>query len=194
MESKLTDLHKAEAKLTLGIDCSTHSLAFGIFQGLEPVTCGEVKFEGKDVFQRLGDAHRKTPALIKSGLLQGDYVAFEGAIIQGNNAKVGIYLSYVYGAVMGALMDDNKKVVTVPPITWQSWIGNPNLKPFERQEIKVDYPDKSDSWRKNFGRQLRKQRSLKFARQFFPIENGSDNVGDAVCIAWYAVNNLTTKA
>lgn len=188
----LASLKKARATRVMGIDCSTKSLGFGIFDRTQPVRCGEVFFEGATLYDRLNDAHNKIPALVDDGLLVADYVAFEGAILVGNNAKVGISLAYVYGAVMGGLMKAGMQVVNVPPITWQSYIGNPNLKKHEKEAIKAANPGKSASWYQNAGREFRKQRTLQFAKQYFEIPGDSDNVGDAVGIAWYAVNQLTT--
>lgn len=188
---KLADLAKTPATRVMGIDCSTHSLAFAIFDKEKPVRCGEIMFEGATLYERLHDAHSKVPQLVKAGILRADYVAFEGAIMVNNNVQTGIHLAYVYGNVMGALMHDGMQVVNVGPITWQSYIGNPNLKAFEKAAIRAATPGKSDNWYKNAGREFRKQRTLKFSKQFFDIHTGSDNVGDAVGIAYYGVHNLT---
>lgn len=187
----LGSLSKREAHRVLGIDCSTHSLAYAVFDRKEPVHCGEVTFEGADLYARLADAHRKVPAMVANGLLRADFVAFEGAIMAGNNAQVGLSLAYVYGACMGGLMDAGMEVIKVSPLTWQTYIGNPNLKTAEKAALRDEHPGKSDSWYKNAGRELRKQRTLEFSRQFFKIDSSSDNVGDAVALAWYAVNQLT---
>lgn len=170
----------------MGIDCSTKSFAFAIFNDKRPVRAGEVFFSGATVFDRLNDAHNKIPAMVEAGVLEADYVAMEGAILVGNNARTGISLAYVYGAVIGGLMQEGLSVVTVAPLTWQAFIGNPNLKPVEKAAIKKANPGKSASWYQNAGRELRKQRTLTFSRQFFEVPTGSDNVGDAIGIAWYA--------
>lgn len=181
---------------TLGIDCSTKSLAYACFEGETPLYCGEVFFEGATVFERLGDAQAKLTAILDSHELLGvdgfkaDYVAIEAAVAV-KNVQTVISLAYVYGACMGVLMKNGAKVVTVAPITWQSAIGNPNLKKAEKDKIKADNPGKSASWYQNTGRKLRKQRTLDFAKQFFNIQSDSDNIGDAVGIAYYAANKLT---
>lgn len=188
---KLTDLkrqHKPGTRV-LGIDCSTKSFAWAIFEDKNPVNAGEVFFAGNTVFERLKEAHEIIPELMDIGVLDFDYVVMEGAILVGNNSKTGISLAYVYGAVMGGLMKNGIKVRTVNPLTWQSYIGNPNLKKFEKDAIRAANPNKSESWYKNANREFRKQRSLKFAKQFFEIPTDSDNIGDAVGVAWYAVNN-----
>lgn len=186
----LTDLKKTKAHRVMGIDCSTNSLAFAIFENGKPVECGEIFFEGKTAFKRLNDARTKTQALVDSGKFKVDYVAIEAAIMV-RSIQVAIKLAYVYGAVMGVLMQVAEDVVEVPPITWQTAIGNPNLKPAEKAAIKIEFPDKSASWYQNKGREIRKQRTLTIARQHFTIQDGSDNVGDAVGIAIYASTVLT---
>lgn len=190
------NLKKQPVVRVLGIDCSTKSLAYACFEGDEALYCGEVFFEGASVFERLADAQNKLTAILNSEDLLGvdgfraDYVAIEAAIAVKNPQTV-ISLAYVYGACMGVLMKNGAKVVTVPPITWQSAIGNPNLKKAEKEKIKADNPGRSASWYQNTGRKLRKQRTLDFAKKFFKIESDSDNIGDAVGIAWYAANKMT---
>lgn len=187
-----TELTKRKAGRVIGIDCSTQSLAYAVFENNKPVTCGEVFFNGSDVYERLNDARRKTQALVDTGVLVGDYVGMEAAIA-GKSSQVTIKLSYVYGAVLSVLMQNKMEVETVAPITWQSYIGNPNLKKHEKEKLREDNPDRKDSWYANQGRLLRKARTLAFARQFFKIESGSDNVGDAVGIAYYTSEQLTRR-
>lgn len=190
------DLTKTPVVRVLGIDCSTKSLAFACFEGDTPLYCGEVVFEGANVFKRLNDARAKTQAIIDSEDMMGldgfkaDFVAIEAAIAV-KNPKTAIVLAYVYGAVMGVLMQNGAEVVEVPPITWQSAIGNPNLKKHEKDQLRIDNPGKSASWYQNAGRKLRKQRTLDFAKRYFTIDSESDNIGDAVGVAWYAANKLT---
>lgn len=187
-------LNKPKVVRVLGIDCSTKSLAYACFEGQIPLYCGEVFFEGATVFDRLNDARSKTQGLLESvdghDGFRADFVAIESAIMV-NNSKTVISLAYVYGAVMGVLLQNKAKVVEVYPIQWQTAIGNPNLKTAEKAQIKSGTPGKSDSWYKNQGRLLRKQHTLDFAKTFFTIESNSDNVGDAVGLAYYAANKLT---
>jgi Holliday junction resolvasome RuvABC endonuclease subunit len=187
-----TQLTKRQAGRVIGIDCSTQSLAYGIFDDGKAVLCGEVFFKGSDIYERLNDARRKTQALVDTGVLVGDYIGLEAAIA-GKSAQVTIKLSYVYGVVLGVLMQNKMDVVTVPPITWQTYIGNPNLKKDEKEKLRADYPDHKDSWYQNEGRKLRKARTLEFARQYFTIASNSDNVGDAVGVAFYVNEQLTRR-
>lgn len=185
-------LTKRKASRVVGIDCSTNSLAYAIFEDDKPVACGEVTFEGADVFERLNDARRKTQALVDAGILVGDYIGMESAVAV-KNVQVVIKLAYVYGSVLGVLMQNKMQVNVVPPITWQSYIGNPNLKKDEKDAIKAENPGKSVTWYSNKGRSLRKERTLEFSRQFFTIPNDSDNIGDAIGVAYYVSKVLTKR-
>lgn len=186
------NLTKRKAGRVIGIDCSTQSLAYAIFENGKPVCCGEVFFDGADVYERLNDARRKTQALVDNGTLVGDFVGMEAAIMM-RSSQVAIKLAYVYGAVLSVLMQNKMNVETVAPITWQSSIGNKNLTKDEKLKIREDNPGQKDSWYTNYGRKMRKQRTLGFARTFFKIDSGSDNVGDAVGVAYYVSEVLTRR-
>jgi Holliday junction resolvasome RuvABC endonuclease subunit len=187
------DLTKRKAGRVIGIDCSTFSLAYAIFDDNKPVACGEVQFNGSDIYERLNDARRKTQALVDNGILVGDHIGMEAAIVAKSGAQVAIKLAYVYGAVLGVLMQNKMNVETVAPITWQTYIGNGNLKTEEKNQMRIDFPDHKDSWYQNEGRKRRKQRTLDFAKTFFTIASDSDNVGDAVGIAYYTSEALTRR-
>ena len=186
----LGNLTKVKAKRVIGIDASTNSLAFAVFEGEKPISCGEVVFRGQSVFERLKDAKKKTKALVDAGILEADYVAIESAIMV-RNVQTAIDLAYVYGAIIGELMALNPQVHKIAPISWQSGIGNPNLKADEKTAIRNEFPGKSASWYQNKGRQIRKQRTLAIAREFFDIPTDSDNIGDAVGLALHAARTLT---
>lgn len=183
-------LKRKKANRVIGIDASTNSIAFAIFEGGEPVKCGEVFFHGPTVFDRLLEAKKQTRALVKAGVLKGDYIAIESAIMV-RNIQTAIDLAYVYGAIIGELMVFNPQVHKVAPISWQSGIGNPNLKKYEKEAIENDYPGKSKTWYQNKGREIRKNRTLEIARNHFDIPSDSDNIGDAVGLALYVSQTLT---
>lgn len=188
----LSSLKKVKAARVLGIDCSTKSLGFAVFEADQPVHAGEVFFNGANLYERLNDAHRKIPALVGAGLLKADYVGFEGAWL-GPSPQTGLNLAYVYGAVIGALLQEGMQVVTVQPLAWQAYIGNPQLKKAEKEALKAATPGKSESWYKAHFREYRKGRTLEFAQKHFTIGSQSDNIGDAVGVAYYTANHLTRR-
>lgn len=176
-------------KTLIGIDCSTKSLAFSLWEKGEFRSCGEIFFEGSTVWQRLTYIHNAVPGLVASGVLDAEAVLFEQAVSVGNNIDTAISLAYVYGAVIGALGSNGIRVAKVYPITWQAYIGNPLLNKTERDKLRADYPGMSKSWYLTKGREVRKQRTLDWARQFAAIESDSDNVGDAVGIGYYGMKH-----
>lgn len=191
--SVIDKLTKVKAKKICGIDASTNSLAYAIFDGDEPVVADEVFFNGSTPFERLKDARVKVKELVEAGTFDGvDYIVIEAAIMV-RNIQTAIDLAYVYGAIISELSVVCKELHKVAPISWQTGIGNPNLKKAEKEAIITEFPDKSKSWYQNKGRQIRKARTLAIAREFFPIESGSDNIGDAVGIALYATRTLTRR-
>lgn len=183
---------KPKAKRVIGIDASTNSLAFAIYEDGTPIKCGEIKFNGSSVFERLKDAKKKARALVKTGVWDADYIAIESAIMV-RNIQTAIDLAYVYGAIVSELSEATAEMHKVAPITWQSGIGVPNLKKAEKDAIQKEFPGKSKSWYQNKGRQIRKQRILDIAREHFEIADGSDNVGDACGIAKYVSETLTRR-
>ena len=186
-------LKTVKAKRVCGLDASTNSLAFAIMEGETPIKCGEIKFKGATPFERLRDARRKVSALVKAGTFDGvDFIAIESAIMV-RNVQVAIDLAYVYGVIIGELSEVCKELHKVAPISWQSGIGNPNLKKHEKEQIQADFPGKSKSWYQNKGREIRKARTLEIAREYFEIADGSDNVGDAVGIALFSSRTLTRR-
>jgi Holliday junction resolvasome RuvABC endonuclease subunit len=188
----LSQLKKTRATRVMGVDCSTNSFAFAMFDSQNLASFGEVNFDGSDVFERLHDANVKVNAMAKSGMFDVSFVAIESAILVKNPATA-IKLAYIFGSVIGAILQQGTKVVEVAPITWQSYIGNPNLKKAEKEKIKADFPDMSASWYQNKGRSIRKARTLEFANKLHKGEPiTSDNVGDAVGIGFYTAHHLTT--
>lgn len=182
---------RVKAKRVCGLDASTKSLAFAVMEGENPIQCGEIHFKGSTPFERLKDARKKVRALVRAGTFDGvEFIAIESAIMV-RNVQVAIDLAYVYGVIIGELSEVCKELHKVAPISWQSGIGNPNLKAAEKLVIQAEFPGKSKTWYQNKGREIRKARTLAIAREYFKIEDGSDNVGDAVGIALHSARTLT---
>jgi Holliday junction resolvasome RuvABC endonuclease subunit len=189
----LGDLKKVKASRVMGIDCSTHSLAFTVFWNRRPVEWGKINFYGATVFDRLSDAADKVRAV--AGDFDVDYIAFESAILaKVQNADVTIKLAMVYGVVIAELLRSHTEVITVKPLEWQSFIGNPNFKKAEKDALKQEYPGKSATWYSNKIRELRKQKTMDYFNRKWPQMNLNDNdVGDSAGIAYFAYHRLTTR-
>lgn len=191
--ANLKDIRKVKASRVMGIDCSTHSLAFCIVYNRKPIKWGKINFEGADVFERLADAANKIRAVKDE--FDVDYIAFEGAIMaKVQNPDVTIKLAMVYGACIAELMRKGVRVVTVQPLEWQSYIGNPNFKKAEKDKVALDNPGKSKVWYSNKIRELRKQRTMNFFNKKWPAMNIKDNdVGDACGLAYFAYHTKTAR-
>ena len=182
----LASLVRPKARNVLGIDESTNSFAFCLMHDKKAVKWGEVRFEGADVYERILDAKNKIKAFKSS--LDYDFVVIEAAISV-KSVHTGMKMAYVFGAIMGELLSNNVEVVEVHPITWQSYLGNKNFTKAEKQKVKDDFPGKSENWYKGKIREIRKSRTIEFARTL-GIDTENDNVADAAGIAWYAVNEI----
>jgi Holliday junction resolvasome RuvABC endonuclease subunit len=150
----------------------------------KPIKWGEIHFQGASVYERILDAKRKVKAI--KGQLNYDTIYIEAAVSV-MSVATGFKMAYMFGAIMGELMYDDTKVVEVHPLKWQGYINNPNFTKSQKEEVKKEFPGKSDSWYKGKIREIRKQKTIDFAKTLGVVTD-SDNVGDAVGIAWWGSN------
>lgn len=183
----LAKLTKHKGSRVMGIDASTNSIAYAIIDSGQLIQYGEIQFEGHDVYSRILDAKRKMRAL-KSNF-KADYIAIEAAVMV-RSVNTGLKMAYIFGSIMGELLDNGTEVIEVHPLKWQGFIGNPNLTPSEKAKIKKEHPSKTDNWYRSKGREIRKQRTMDWVHKQFKVLLDSDNVTDAIGIAWYAYENL----
>lgn len=180
----LTDLIKKDkVESVLGIDVSTQSFAYCLYDSTGPVQWGEIKFKGDNVYARLADGQRKVAAIAAG--IKADLVVAEGAIYV-QNKKTVILLSYALGAIIAALYNEGMKIEEISPITWQNAIGNKALTKAEKLEIETKTPGKSKTWYTAKYRELRKQRTMDFVKNTLGVDTNNDNVGDALAIAHVA--------
>jgi Holliday junction resolvasome RuvABC endonuclease subunit len=186
----LAKLSKVSASTVIGIDASTNSVAFCLLRDGKPERYGKILLNGSSIYEKIADARNKIGAF--SNELKADYIAMEGAIMV-KSADAVIKLSYIYGVVLAELMQYNAEVITVAPISWQSYIGNKNLTNDEKNGIKITNPGKTDSWYKTKQREIRKQRTVDWVKRSFGIELDDFDVADAFGIAFFAHKTLTEK-
>lgn len=169
----------------LGIDASTQTLAFCLFYDGKPQQWGEIQYDhDKDLFVRLGSIEQRA-SVIAERFSDVDYVLIE-APVKMRNIRVAISLAYSYGIVAAKFAARGVRVRDVPPVAWQRFIGN---KPFSRQEkakLRTDNPGMSKSWYATQERKMRKQRTIDWVKETFDITVESDNVSDAISVAYYA--------
>lgn len=186
----LSELKRTRANRVMGIDCSTNSLAFAVLENGEPVRWGEIYFTGIDNYSRLPDARHKTEALMKE-FESVDAIAFEKAI-QVRSIDVAIKMGYSFGAVLSVLLESGATVNEVYPISWQSYIGNPNLTKAEKDNLRKKHPGRSASWYQNAGREIRKNRTKAWVKKKYGITVESDNVSDSFGLAYFCQEHLTS--
>lgn len=182
--ASLNDLVKPKAKKVLGIDASTHSIAFCLMNEKTPVKWGEISFEGENVYERILDAKLKVHAIKKQ--LDYDFIALEAAVSV-KSIATGLKMAYVFGTIMGELINNDTGILEVHPLKWQGYINNPNFTKAEKEAVRKEFPGKTDSWYKNKVRELRKQKTMNFVKTIGIITD-NNNVADAAGIAWWAVN------
>jgi Holliday junction resolvasome RuvABC endonuclease subunit len=174
-------------KNILAIDASTTSLAFAIFSDNKLVSCGKIKFEGNNAYQKLGDAALKTLPFLKQ--FEIDAIVIEHTVFI-NSPKTASDLALIQGALLGAAkLAGIRTAGSINPITWQSFIGNNKLTAKEKQDLMAEFPGKSKNWYQNKSREIRKQRTINFVNTYYDKNLADDDVADAVGIGHYAINN-----
>jgi Holliday junction resolvasome RuvABC endonuclease subunit len=174
-------------KNILAIDASTTSLAFAIFSDNKLVSCGKIKFEGNNAYQKLGDAALKTLPFLKQ--FEIDAIVIEHTVFI-NSPKTASDLALIQGALLGAAkLAGIRTAGSINPITWQSFIGNNKLTAKEKQDLMAEFPGKSKNWYQNRSREIRKQRTINFVNTYYDKNLADDDVADAVGIGHYAINN-----
>jgi Holliday junction resolvasome RuvABC endonuclease subunit len=174
-------------KNILAIDASTNSLAFSIFSGVSLIRYGKIKFEGKNAYEKLGDAARKTMPFLKQ--FDIDAIVIEHTVFI-NSPKTASDLALIQGALLGAAkLAGIRTAGSINPITWQSFIGNNKLSVKEKQDMMNEFPGKSKNWYQNKSREIRKLRTIKFVNTYYDKSIDDDDVADAIGIGHYAIHN-----
>jgi hypothetical protein len=96
----------------------------------------------------------------------------------------------IVGSIVSALTHDMNSIITVPPSAWQPFIGNKNFTKLEKEDLKVQFPNKSETWYRSKSRDIRKQRTMDFFNNKYGITVADHDAGDAMGIAYYAYNKL----
>lgn len=177
-------------KTICSIDASTNSLAFALFSNQQKTlgVVGKINFEGKDIYEKVMDAGQKVKAFFDY------YGGFEAIVIEHtvfmNSPKTAADLALVQGAILGAAGQSGTKVIgKVSPITWQNYIGNKKISKDEQLFIRSQHPGKSVSWYKQYERNLRKERTIKFINTIYDRTITDNDVADACGIGHWAMDN-----
>ena len=170
------------------IDASTNSLAYATFHGSHLKEVGKINFVGKDIYQKVIDAGRKSKGLFDN-LINVDAIVIEHTVFM-NSPKTAANLALVQGALLGAAGQSGINVVgKVSPITWQNFIGNKKISKDEKFFIRSQHAGKSESWYKSYERDLRKQRTINFININYDKAITDNDVADACGIGHWAIKN-----
>lgn len=172
----------------MGIDASTKSLAFAIYENNKLKKYGKIEFAGRTVYDRLTDAQDKLMALRE--YFEVDYIAIEKPV-RVNSASVAIKLAMFVGVIIASVNKGGTEVVEVYPMSWQAYIGNNNYTRAEKAKIKRRRGNskKTASAISAIVREERKQFTMTHFNKMFKINVEDNDVGDAIGVGWYAVNN-----
>lgn len=170
------------------IDASTNSIAFAFFNGNDLDSVGKLEFKGATTYEKVADAAAKTEAFFNVYGVP-DAIVIEHTVFI-NSPKTAADLSLVQGAVLGAISNSGvKQIKSINPIAWQTFIGNGRLSKEEKQMIRSNNPNKSDSWYKSQEREFRKQRTMHFVDVQYDKLITDDDVADAIGVGHYAIHN-----
>lgn len=170
------------------IDASTNSLAYATFHGDCLHSYGKINFEGKDIYQKVIDAGRKSKGLFDN-IVNVDAIVIEHTVFM-NSPKTAADLALVQGALLGAAGQSGMRTIgKVSPITWQNYLGNKKLTKDEKVAIRISNPGKSDAWYKAYERTMRKERTIRLLNIIYDIKIDDNDVADACGIGHWAINN-----
>jgi len=188
MIAKIIQINKTKPDTICAIDASTNSLAFAVYNQDNLMEFGKINFDGKDIYQKVGDAAIKTRAYFKD-FMKADAIVIEHTVFM-NSPKTAADLALVQGALLGAAaMSGITTVGKVSPITWQNYMGNKKISKDEQLYIRSQNPGKSVSWYKAFERNLRKERTIKFINTIYDKTISDNDVADACGIGHWAIKN-----
>lgn len=170
------------------IDASTNSLAYATFHNGNLKEYGKINFDGKDIYEKVVDAGRKSKALFDH-IVNVDAIVIEHTVFM-NSPKTAADLALVQGALLGAAGQSGIRIVgKVSPITWQNYLGNKKLTKEEQLLIRSKNPGKSISWYKTYERNFRKERTIKLIEIIYDKIIKDNDVADACGIGHWALHN-----
>lgn len=168
----------------MGVDCSSKSFAFSVFENGKLQYYGEIEFDSGDIYKRIYEARQRLDAWMHI-IPPIDAVYFESSAYINNNQTFKI-LSYMLGAALSAVINEGTEVYPTAILSWQKDLNPPLLKS-ERVKIEQDNPGRSKSWVKEKIRQEHKLRGIRKVKEIFDVEVESNDTSDAILIGYYGV-------
>lgn len=171
----------------IAIDASTTSIAYAVFENKKLILNGKVEFSGKNVYQKISSAIDSVVDVMKK--INAEALVIERAVFI-NSPKTMSELSMVQGAILaGASLAGIKIFKGTNPIAWQTYIGNGKITKDAKLLMRKANPGKSESWYKQFEREVRKQKTINFVNINYDLEINDNDVADAIGIGHYALGN-----
>lgn len=169
------------------IDASTNSLAFAYFLNGELANYGKIRYNGRNIYEKIGDTAHKTLGFFNTFKVESIVIE---QTIYANSPKTAANLAMSQGALVGAAaLAGVRDVHSVSPMEWQNYIGNKRLTVDEKLAIKNATAGRSASWYKTQERTFRKGRTIKFVNDKYNIGIGDDDVADAIGLGTFALDN-----
>lgn len=169
------------------IDASTNSMAFAYFINNKLENYGKIKFQGNNIYEKIGDTAHKTMGFFQA--FPVDVIVIEDTIFA-NSPKTAAQLAKSQGALLAsANVAGVKRVYAVSPVAWQNYIGTRLLTDKEKNDIKNTTPGKSGSWYKTREREVRKNKTIKTINEMFSINISDNDIADSCGIGVYSINN-----
>lgn len=174
-------------KKFMTVDASLNSFAFSLFEDRELSKFGKMKFEGNNIYEKTIDAGKKVNALMQTS--NPGVMVIERPIFVKSPA-VASGLSMSQGAIVSAAaLAGIDKIFSVPPLTWQSYIGTKLLTAAEKKKIRTDNPKRTTSWYKKAERDARKQKTIRTVCKKFDVDIGDNDIADSMGIGIYCIDN-----
>lgn len=171
----------------IAIDASTTSIAYAVFENKKLILNGKVEFSGKNVYQKISSAIDSVVDVMKK--INAEALVIERAVFI-NSPKTMSELSMVQGAILaGASLAGIKIFKGTNPIAWQTYIGNGKITKDAKLLMRKTNPGRSESWYKQFEREVRKQKTINFININYDLEISDNDIADAIGIGHYALGN-----
>lgn len=173
----------------VGVDASTNAFAYAVIEDGNLIEFDKISFTGGTIGDKLADAHAAITSISKH---EPDLGVVESAVYV-NNRSVVIKLAYFIGVALAGLSAVDATVDVVPPISWMSYIGNPNFTKAEKVKINQKAGAKNKSQQKKAQRDARKQKTKDIINDRFNVLVDDDDIADAIGVAIYGWEEIAEK-
>lgn len=178
----------------LGIDWSSKSCAYAVIENGALINNGELFFNGTNIFDSLTNARQILTDEFTLALEDDlDYIGIEKPV-KVVSMSTAITLSHYFGVIASFLGDTKTPKIIVSPLSWQSYIGNPNIVGELKSEWLQQHPECKTKSQVSTGiRKYRKAKTIQWVKDNYNIDVNNDNESDAIGIASFVYNFMQDK-